>query len=445
MLYKIPSIDKQEKFIKILIIKISSAGDIIHSTAVITGLYKYLLEVKKEKELENKVFNFQIDNVIDPQYLKLVENLDIYKNFYFYDELKYKKLLNEIKVKPYLLLKNIITIIKEIFHEIKKINKINYDYIFDLQGIEKSLIFYLFCKGKYKACKWSLPYKYLKENKSLHAVDAMAFVIKKYFPHFNPYKITIKIEEEKILNKIKNENKNFILDIIKENNYLVFSPFTRWESKNLPLIYYLLLSYFIKEHFNKKIIFIGSKKEREIFNDFLKNLILNKEKFLKNYYKSNFLLENVKVFLEKYLNYDLNLFLENIQKDVENNKLLIDINSNILNKYIYILIGILSLDEVPLIIKNSKLFIGSDSMNLFIADSQFKNNLAFFGPTYPERVAPYNTKNTNKSFVYQNSQLKCIKCYKRKCPKKNDDFMKCLYNINFKLIIETIEYFLNNN
>jgi len=416
--------------VKILILKISSAGDILHSTAILTGLKRYF---------DEKNIYASIDFVIDPQYIDLVKNLNIVNQFYLYDELKYKRLLKEIVRKPYLIFKNIYLIFNEIYKNIKEINKNSYDYIFDLQGIEKSLIFYFFSKGKNKNCKWSLPYKYLNQNKTSHAIDAMAFVIKKYFKDFSPYKITININESEIEKEIIfkiNEIGDFDF---KKNNYIVISPYSRWDTKNLPLIYYLLLSYYINLNYNFNILFIGSKLDRLNFNNFIFKTISKKEKFIEEYYSSEIVIAKTNEFLNKMLEIDLNHFIKILENSTNSKD-----PYRIINKNIYNFNGFFSLKEIPYIIKYCNLFVGSDSMNLFIADSQEKKIIAFFGPTNPLRSSPYNIRNSENLYIYQNENLYCIKCNKRKCNKKGVFYKKCLYDIDFDILIEKINFFLKN-
>ena len=102
-------------------------GDIIDSTAIIRSM--------------NSLYpDAQIDMVIDPAYLKLVSNLNIVSNFFFFDESTYKNLLSYKKNK-FLVFANFFKVLKKIQLEIKKVRMTYYDYIFDLQGIEKSLLF----------------------------------------------------------------------------------------------------------------------------------------------------------------------------------------------------------------------------------------------------------------------------------------------------------------
>ncbi len=358
---------------KILIIKISSAGDILHSTATINAI-------------KNAYPEAQIDMIIDPQYLKIVKNLKIINNFYYYDE---KKLLSYLK--RYKIFR-IFKFFKNIFKQIKSINKSKYDIVLDLQGIEKSLLYYLFIKANKKACKWSLPYKSLPENKTEHAVKVIYNVAKKLLPKLE-FSHTKQIVNNEMLKK----------DFDLNQKYCLISPFTRWKTRNLPIIYYIQIANYIISKLNLDVYFIFGPDEKEIFNN-----IINTIKDKKDVKALDFFYKNISLHLsnEKYLHIK-NEFLKNLEK------------FHFIGSYF-------NLQELPIVIANAELFFGGDSFNFHTSQSVGTKAIEIFGSTNPKRVGPLNTKIAD---IYHDI-YDCSFCQLRKCPNKGEKYLQCLYNFN---------------
>ena len=199
---------------KILLIKQTSLGDVLHMTPVIRALKKW----KPEAE---------IDIVTDKRALGILKNNPYINKLYVLDIYKYEKEIFKSPLKFF-------STIKEFFSHIKEVRKKKYDIAIDLQGLERSIIFLYLCKAKkkYAKGKWA----FVKSN---YYVDINAIVglisFLKFFGCPNDgvdldYFLPETIEEDfnKTIERIK-QTKNFEI----EKDYIVFSPFSRWETKDL--------------------------------------------------------------------------------------------------------------------------------------------------------------------------------------------------------------------
>ena len=113
---------------KILLIKQTSLGDVLHMTPVIRALKKWKPEAA-------------IDIVTDKRALGILENNPYINKLYVLDIYKYEK---EIFKSP----SKFISTVKEFFSHIKEVRKEKYDIAIDLQGLERSVIFLYLCKAK---------------------------------------------------------------------------------------------------------------------------------------------------------------------------------------------------------------------------------------------------------------------------------------------------------
>ena len=196
---------------KILLIKQTSLGDVLHMTPVIRALRKW----KPESE---------IDIVTDKRALGILKNNPYINKLYVLDIYKYEKEIFKSPLKFF-------STIKEFFSHIKEVRKKKYDIAIDLQGLERSVIFLYLCKAKkkYAKGKWA----FVKSN---YYVDINAIVGLISFLNFFDcpndgvdldYFLPETIEEDfnKTIEKIK-QTKKFEI----EKDYIAFS---RWETKDL--------------------------------------------------------------------------------------------------------------------------------------------------------------------------------------------------------------------
>lgn len=320
---------------KILLIKQTSLGDVLHMTPVIRALKKW----KPESE---------IDIVTDKRALGILKNNPYINKLYVLDIYKYEKEIFKSPLKFF-------STIKEFFSHIKEVRKKKYDIAIDLQGLERSVIFLYLCKAKkkYAKGKWA----FVKSN---YYVDINAIVglisFLKFFDCPNDgvdldYFLPETIEEDfnKTIERIK-QTKNFEI----EKDYIVFSPFSRWETKDLSV-----------------------NKTREIIDEIKK-------------------LKDIQIIVSATSDYN-----KECKKIVEG-------FDNVLDSS-----GLFNLTELAYLIKNSKCMLTVDSFPMHTGCAFKKPLIAIFGPTSEIRVGPI----AENSEVFRADNIECEKCYKRKnCP-----------------------------
>lgn len=320
---------------KILLIKQTSLGDVLHMTPVIRALRKW----KPESE---------IDIVTDKRALGILKNNPYINKLYVLDIYKYEKEIFKSPLKFF-------STIKEFFSHIKEVRKKKYDIAIDLQGLERSVIFLYLCKAKkkYAKGKWA----FVKSN---YYVDINAIVGLISFLNFFDcpndgvdldYFLPETIEEDfnKTIERIK-QTKNFEI----EKDYIVFSPFSRWETKDLSV-----------------------NKAREIIAEIKK-------------------LKDIQIIVSATSDYNKEC------------KEIVEGFDNVLDSS-----GLFNLTELAYLIKNSKCMLTVDSFPMHTGCAFKKPLIAIFGPTSEIRVGPI----AENSEVFRADNIECEKCYKRKnCP-----------------------------
>lgn len=320
---------------KILLIKQTSLGDVLHMTPVIRALKKW----KPESE---------IDIVTDKRALGILKNNPYINKLYVLDIYKYEKEIFKSPLKFF-------STIKEFFSHIKEVRKKKYDIAIDLQGLERSVIFLYLCKAKkkYAKGKWA----FVKSN---YYVDINAIVGLISFLNFFDcpndgvdldYFLPETIEEDfnKTIERIK-QTKKFEI----EKDYIVFSPFSRWETKDLSV-----------------------NKAREIIAEIKK-------------------LKDIQIIVSATSDYNKEC------------KEIVEGFDNVLDSS-----GLFNLTELAYLIKNSKCMLTVDSFPMHTGCAFKKPLIAIFGPTSEIRVGPI----AENSEVFRAENIECEKCYKRKnCP-----------------------------
>ena len=314
---------------KILLIKQTSLGDVLHATPVIRALKKW-----KNDSI--------IDVVTDKRALGILENNPYINKLYVLDIYKYEKELFSSKF---------FSTVKEFFFHIGEVRKEHYDIAIDLQGLERSIIFLYLChsKKKFAKGKWfGIKSNYYKDINAI--VGLLSFLDYIDCPsdgtdldYFLPNDI------EDIFNK-KIESLNIKLD----KDYIVFSPFSRWDTKDLSV-----------------------KKSREIIEEIRK-------------------ISNIQIVISATKDYN--------EKCIE----IANGFENILNTSSYF-----NLNELAYLIKESLGMITSDSFPMHTGCAFKKPLIAIFGPTSEVRVGPI----AENSEAIRVEGLECARCYKRKnCP-----------------------------
>lgn len=304
---------------KLLILKLSSFGDIIHCLPVLTNL-------------KDSFPNWQIDWLISESFSDLLEDHNQINKLYKLPKRSFQWL-----------------------QTLKFLKKQKYDYVLEMQGLIKTSLIAKFINPKKiigvvpfreKIGQFLLTDK-IYSDKS-HIIERSAEVLK-YFGLKNP------------------DLNNFGFSNQQSKKTIICAPEARWKSKIWP--HWPQFIQKLKKEFSEyEIILLGSKSDT--------------------------------------------------------------IEENIID-----LRGKTQLKDLPQIISQAELLIGSDSGLIHLASALHKKTLGIYGPTSPARTGPWNG-----NFVWLNTD--CSPCHKRKCPLENENNLKCLKQISPNLALEKVKEIL---
>ena len=213
---------------KILIVKPSSLGDIIHTLPV-------LYNIKKS------VPTAEIHWLVDESFKDILENHPLITQLWLFKKNTWRKPFRFFKT-----IQEILDFRKKLIHE-------KFDIVIDIQGLLRSALFtyltqskirigFLDAREKISVLFYTIK---VKGGKSIHAVE-------RYLKLLSPLGIN-KYEIEFPLPTPKNIFK-------KSSPYYVVVPGARWITKQWPLEYFIELI----QKINKKAIIIGGKQEEKI-------------------------------------------------------------------------------------------------------------------------------------------------------------------------------------
>lgn len=316
---------------KILLIKQTSLGDVLHITA-------FIREIKK-------VFpDSEIDIVTDKSALGILEYNPNVNRLYILDIYRYER-------EMFKSISCFLKTAKEFISHIKEVRKTKYDYAFDLQGLERTAAFLYFAKAKEKYIKGRWLFLKHKAYKDVNAIKGYLS-----FLEFVGYKS----ENTKLdFFLAPGVEKTFNEQLRKANielpsKYIVLSPFSRWETKDLPIDKCQSIIKAIRKKIDIPIVISSTLKEYEQCLEIAKSI-----------------------------------------------------------DRVYILSSVLTIPTLAYLIKNAFAMISVDSFPMHIASAFDTPLLALFGATSEVRVGPLSPR----SFVVRTVGLACARCYKRKnCP-----------------------------
>lgn len=206
---------------RVLIIKTSSMGDVIHALPAVTDLI-------------NNIPDVTVDWVVEKSFVDIVKNHKNINKIITINLRAWRKDLFDLNT--YIELKKCI----------KNIRAEKYDYIIDAQGLFKSVLLSILVKknkhsnlkvythgldkssirGKYISWLYNKTYSI---DKNLHAIDRLRLLFAEIFNYkFNNLKMTYGLN-----NKASKDCK-----VATNNKYLVFLHCTTWESKKWPKYYW---------------------------------------------------------------------------------------------------------------------------------------------------------------------------------------------------------------
>jgi len=231
---------------KILLIKQTSLGDLIHSTLAIEAV---------RAQYPNAEIHFMVDRAC----AFAVENNPHIDHFFYYDQQKHFKRLRESKL-------SIFTIIKEIFAELKKIRKHKYDLAIDLQGIERSAFYLYFCKANKKFIKGKKPFLkgFKNPSKDDHALAELKGTLKLAEIDCDDFFPKIYLHEESTKTLAEKLPKEYLEALqSKDKKLCVISPYTSWKTKDVPVKNWLQASEIIAEKEDSYFVFCATPDKKE--------------------------------------------------------------------------------------------------------------------------------------------------------------------------------------
>lgn len=280
----------------------------------------------------------------------------------------------------------ILSIIKEINNlhiispdVIKKLQKENYDYVIDIQGLFKTALAGKLCMGKKL-----IGFKNTREFADIF-YDEKIDVGNLFKTKNNIVDLNLKLIEGVSKNSQKNikflipEIKTSNISISKDKKIVLVFPATTWQSKHWNMDYWYEVISYLEKTFTVHIL--ASKIDEDRLKTLFNKLDLNK------------------------INY--------------NN-----------------LVGKTKIKDLIYLIQNSNLVIGLDSAGLHLAsavknDSGMPQVIGIYGPTSVYRNGPFNQL---ENCVYI-KDLDCMPCRKKNCPLKHND---CMEKLLPKYVIEKI-------
>jgi heptosyltransferase II len=328
---------------KILLIKQTSLGDVIHSSLAIEATRAQYLDA-------------EIHFMVDKSCKLAVENNPHIDKLIIFD-----KILISQKMKKSFL--NIFSVMAQFMSSLREVRKQKYDLAIDLQGIERSLFFLYFCRAKAKFVKGKKPFLkgFKNADKNDHAIAELKGTLKlagidgeKFFP-----KIYLKEGGEAVLKKkLPQKLKEALED--KNQQVILMSPYTSWETKDYPVKNYLRSAQMIQKNYPQaQFIFIGTPDKKEAIDNEIIDSKLESE------------------FTQKTWN----------------------------------LAGCTNIQELQELIRLADLTIASEGAVGHIASALDRPVCVIFGPTQPTRVGPWG----NHARVIRSKEAKCLACYQRFC------------------------------
>ena len=249
---------------KILIIKQTSLGDVIHSTLAIEAI---------RTQYPDAELHFMVDRVCS---LAVESNPHIAK-FFTFDKVNYGKRLKKSWLEFF-------PVCREVGKILKEIRQTKYDLAFDLQGIERSIFFLYLCRAKRKFVKGNKPLLkgFKNASKDDHALAEIRGTLKlggieceEFFP-----KIYLK-ESADFASKLPVAIQTAVEKDTKK--LILLSPFTSWLTKDFPVQAYLRTVELLRQvHDDAEFAFVSTPDKRDEIDRIIKAFNFSDQNSLKH-------------------------------------------------------------------------------------------------------------------------------------------------------------------
>ena len=243
----------------------------------------------------------------------------------------------------------------------------DYDTALDLQGLARSAI-----SAKMSKARHRVGFADSREMAPLfysHKVDSprkSVHAVRRYLQAARYIGAEASEQDVRFALKPTDSTKQSVRALLPENAFCALVPGARWETKKWPLHHFRQLARVIQDEHGLAVVIVGSPDEKEL---------------------------GERVVTE-------------IEGDVHN------------------LAGRTSLPQLLAVLSEAKAVVSNDSGPMHLAAAAGVPTVSFFGPTSPERIAPWG----QEELVLQTSEP-CRECYRRKCHTMP---AKCLSNISVK-------------
>ena len=310
----------------ILVIKQTSLGDVLHSTAAL-------------EMIKNNFPQAHLTYLIDKSCREIIAQNPFVDKVVIIDLEKLARIIANWYQSPLFTFREIR---KEWQSILTQLQVKNYEYAIDLQGLLRSAIFLYFIKAKVKITKSYFPFLPFYKNKKIHAIDEMKQLLRKVGlveDSKNPTQMTyfFKRKQSRKIAVFCNHLKKINLPV------LVISPFSRWENKNWSIENYLKLIKRLAGH-RISIVLCATRDKIKVVEELIAQLSIVED----------------------------------------SNKMEMILNKTTLCN----LAGELSLDDFAQLVKKSDLHLSSDSFPMHLASALGKRQIALFAPTREEKVGP---------------------------------------------------------
>lgn len=388
---------------KILIIKPSSLGDVIHSLPFL-------------KAVKETFPDAHIEWVISKNLKGIIEENPLINELIVIDKDSWKSV------------KNLPETLRELSILRKTLSSKHYDIVVDLQGLLRSGLITFFTKAPLKigfanAREGSRLFydKKVSVNGVLHAVDkclevAMAVGAKiSSVPSEDSRRRLTERRNGRISDKVEfplyidNTAREKIKELVGGiNEYIVMVPSARWHTKRWPVEYFALLA----TRLSLPCVITGTNADREIIEKIIE--VRNQKSEHRQQIRDN----------RQWTTDNGQQTTEPITQNPEG-------RGKIIN-----LCGKTDLKELLALIAGAKAVVSNDSGPMHIAAALNVPVIALFGPTDSEKTGPYGWQK-KKNLKVLRASVPCSPCFKKKCKEP-----VCMSNISVETVLDELKEYL---
>ncbi|MEK6793205.1 MAG: glycosyltransferase family 9 protein [Spirochaetota bacterium] len=322
---------------QILVIKQTSLGDVLHASAFIRAVKKHMPDAN-------------IDVVVDKRAAPILADNPYIRKLYIVDVYRWER-------EAFSSIAGLLRVIRDIVRSIRMVRAKRYDAAFDLQGLFRSVIFLYASRARAKFAKgrWlGVPHLFYRD---IHAVEGLLQFLS--FIDVPDDGVALDIFLPKDIRR-RTERALASHRMTLPRSYLVYAPYSRWQTKDMPM-----------------------EKSDELLDALAKK-------------------------------FHLPILVCATADYADACRTLASRHARVMP-----LAGVLSLTELNYVLSQAKGMISVDSYPMHAAAAFDIPLVAVFGPTSEKRIGP----RSRRSAVIRAEGIDCARCYKRRCPKAHECMM----------------------